>query len=291
LEVLNAMSAAQDFINSHRKRVTLMAMSGLGKTTLSEMLDKAGWYHYSADYRIGTAYLDQPILDNLHAQIRHIPMIGALLKSRTITIRNNITIDNLQPLSTFIGQLGNPEKGGLARPEFKQRQDLYIKGEIEAMRDVPAFIEKTDRAHFVNDSTGSLCEIGNDAIYAALAKQTALVYIEASREDEEELLRRAAAYPKPLYFPADFLDAALTKYMTEKDLSYIALIEPDDFSRWVFPQLFRSRLPKYRHIADTYGYTISAQEARAIRDEKDFVACVAGAIARKDTNGKKKGAC
>ena len=35
--------------------VSLLGMSGVGKTTLSKTLRRdGGWFHYSADYRIGT---------------------------------------------------------------------------------------------------------------------------------------------------------------------------------------------------------------------------------------------
>ena len=63
-----------EFLNLAQKNLTLIGMSGLGKTTLSEILAEAGWFHYSADYRIGTKYLEEPILDNLRTKIRTIPL-------------------------------------------------------------------------------------------------------------------------------------------------------------------------------------------------------------------------
>ncbi len=270
-----------EFLNLAQKNLTLIGMSGLGKTTLSEILAEAGWFHYSADYRIGTKYLEEPILDNLRTKIRTIPFVEKLLDSKTIAVQNNITIDNLQPLSTFIGQTGNPEQGGLSLPEFKMRQNLYRDGEIAAMHDVPAFIERANQKghdHFVNDSTGSLCELGDRAVLETLAKHSVIIYIEATDKDEEELIKRALAYPKPLYFPAEFLDQSITEYMSEKELEYIALIDPDDFSRWVFPKLFRNRIPKYKAIADEFGYSISADDARTIKTAQDFIDLIAKAI-------------
>lgn len=270
-----------EFLNLAQKNLTLIGMSGLGKTTLSEILAEAGWFHYSADYRIGTKYLEEPILDNLRTKIRTIPFVEKLLDSKTIAVQNNITIDNLQPLSTFIGQTGNPEQGGLSLPEFKMRQNLYRDGEIAAMHDVPAFIERAHQKghdHFVNDSTGSLCELDDRAVIETLAKHSVIIYIEATDKDEEELIKRALAYPKPLYFPAEFLDQSITEYMSEKELEYIALIDPDDFSRWVFPKLFRNRIPKYKAIADEFGYSISADDARTIKTAQDFIDLIAKAI-------------
>ena len=48
------------------KSITLLGMSGVGKTRLANLLrKKGGWFHYSVDYRIGTRYLGEPILDNI----------------------------------------------------------------------------------------------------------------------------------------------------------------------------------------------------------------------------------
>ena len=39
-------------------------MSGLGKTYLSRLLTRHEWFHYSVDYRIGTRYMGEHIVDN-----------------------------------------------------------------------------------------------------------------------------------------------------------------------------------------------------------------------------------
>lgn len=52
------------------------------------------------------------------------------------------------------------------------------------------------------------------------------------------------------------------------------MVEPDDFVRWVFPRLFRSRLPRYQALAERYGYTVSSSSVAAIRDERDFLAMI-----------------
>ena len=55
------------------KAVSLLGMSGVGKTTVSNRLPKSEWFHYSADYRIGTKYLEEPILDNIKRQAMRVP--------------------------------------------------------------------------------------------------------------------------------------------------------------------------------------------------------------------------
>ena len=58
----------------HRK-VLVFGMSGLGKTHLSGLLRGSGdWFHYSIDYRIGTRYLNETILDNAKAEAMKVPL-------------------------------------------------------------------------------------------------------------------------------------------------------------------------------------------------------------------------
>ena len=39
----------EQFLNWDSKRITLLAMSGAGKTRLSSKLPKDNWFHYSGD--------------------------------------------------------------------------------------------------------------------------------------------------------------------------------------------------------------------------------------------------
>src|SRR3989338_7805656 len=103
-------------------------MSGTGKTRLAIKLRKRNWFHFSGDYRIGTRYLDEAILDNIKSQAMQVPFLRELLRSDSIFINNNITVDNLKPVSSFLGKLGDPEKGGLGLKEFKHRQELHRQG-------------------------------------------------------------------------------------------------------------------------------------------------------------------
>ncbi len=266
------------------KSITLLGMSGVGKTRIAQILRNSQWFHYSGDYRIGTRYLDEPILDNIKQQAMQIPFLQQLLRSDSIFIRNNITVSNLSPVSSFLGKLGDPEKGGLSLREFKQRQALHLHAEVAAMRDVPAFIRKArdiyGYEHFVNDAGGSICELDDDDVFRILDKYTLILYIKTSDADERELIRRAEADPKPLYYREAFLDAQLDVYLQEKDFSYVAMIDPDDFVRWVFPKLFRSRIPRYEEIAREYGYTVTAQELSGVKNEAGFLHVVEVAIER-----------
>lgn len=267
--------SSDEFRAWEHKAITLLGMSGVGKTRLARILRENQWFHYSVDYRIGTRYLDEPILDNIKGKVMQIPFLRELLRSDSIHIGNNITVDNLQPLSSFLGKIGNPEQGGLGLREFKRRQRLHREAEIAALMDVPAFIDNSKQIygyrHFVNDAGGSLCELDDPEVISTLAEHTMIIYIQATREDEQELIKRAETSPKPLYYPENFLDEQLALYMDENSLGYAALVDPDDFCRWVFPRLFHARIPRYEAISEEFGYTVSTRDIAAINDESDFL--------------------
>jgi shikimate kinase len=273
----------QQFKEAERKRITLLGMSGVGKTTLADKLPKEQWFHYSGDYRIGTKYLVEPILDNIKRQAMDVPFLRDLLMSDSIFIRSNITVDNLAPISTFLGKLGNPSLGGLSLAEFKRRQALHRQAEIMAMRDVPAFIDKAydiyGYRNFINDAGGSVCELDDAETLEVLGECSLIVYIRTSAELEHLLIERAASDPKPLYYRAEFLDEQLAAFMAERRYETVDQIPPNEFVTWVFPRLFRARLPRYQAIADRYGYTVDVQDAAAVRDENDFLDLVADALA------------
>lgn len=276
--------SVQQFRDWEHKCITLLGMSGVGKTRISNILLQGDWFHYSADYRIGTRYLDEAILDNIKQQAMQVPFLRDLLRTDSIYIRNNITVNHLKPVSTFMGKVGNPEKGGLSLTEFKRRQALHHDAEIATFLDVPEFIHKAQSlygySHFVNDAGGSLCELEDERVFNTLNEHSLILYIKATEKDEQELIKRAEADPKPLYYRAEFLDEQLDEYMGERKLEYSAQIDPDDFVRWVFPRLFYARIPRYEAIAEQYGYTISTDELAEVRDEQDFLALVERAIAR-----------
>ena len=117
---------AEQFLSWEHKSITLLAMSGVGKTRLAKKLPSDKWFHYSGDYRIGTHYLNEPILDNIKSQAMDVPFLRKLLLSDSIYIRNNICVNNLAVVSEFIGKLGNSNEEGLPLKEFKRRQQLHL---------------------------------------------------------------------------------------------------------------------------------------------------------------------
>ena len=268
------------------KSITLLGMSGVGKTHLSMLLRNHHWFHYSGDYRIGTRYLDEPIMDLIKQQAMQVPFLRDLLRRDWIHIRNNIKVDDLGPVLSFVGKLGNPEHGGVPLDEFSRRQAMYRQAEIAAMRDVPEFIHKAHEIYgydnFVNDVGGSLCELNESSVIDLLVKHSLILYIRVTEQAEEEaLISRAQSSPKPLYYRPEFLDEQLQEYLDLRGLKFAAQVEPDDFCSWVFPRLFHSRVPRYEAIARPHGYTVTSHEVAMVRDEQDFLDLVDKAIDRK----------
>ncbi len=242
--------------------ITLLGMSGVGKTMLSTSLRRdSNWFHYSADYRIGTGYLAEHILDNIKFRImRTDPFVADLLRSDSIYINHNISVDNLDPVSTYLGMFGDPAQGGLAKPDFLERQGQYRDAEIASMRDVGRYLEKAWRIYsckdFINDASGSLCEIAeienaDDPVIASLRDHSLILYIRANAAGEEELKRRAESAPKPLFYNPAFID----RFLADAPDDGVG-VDPADFARKLFPLLLEDRKPRYERMAQLYGFTI-----------------------------------
>lgn len=274
----------EEFRAWENKRVTLVGMSGVGKSYLSAKLRGSNWFHYSGDYRIGTRYLDEHIIDMIKAQAIRIPFLKDLLRNDWIYIKNNIRVNDLGPVLSFVGKLGDPERGGVEIGEFIKRQAIYRQAEVDAMYDIPHFIKKAQEIygypHFVNDVGGSLCELNEPGVMDILVDNTLILYIQVTNSEQEQLLiERAVSDPKPLYYRPDFLQEHLQIYFDETGLEYAAQVDPDEFARWVFPRLFHSRLPKYAAIAEL-GYTVTSEEVDKVQNDADFARLLETAIER-----------
>lgn len=277
----------EEFRHWKNKNVTLLGMSGVGKSYLSSMLQGKNWFHYSGDYRIGTRYLDEHILDMIKQQAMQVPFLKDLLRKDWIHIRNNIKIDDLGPVLSFVGKLGNPALGGVELDEFIRRQAIYRQAEIDAMLEVPEFIKKAQDiygySHFINDVGGSLCELEEPGVIESLIDCSLILYIQVTNQAQQDtLVERAQSSPKPLFYRPDFLQQHLQMYFEETGLEYAAQIDPDEFARWVFPRLFHSRIPRYEAIAQPHGYTVTSDEVAQVKDEVDFLALIELAIDRKN---------
>jgi hypothetical protein len=115
-----------------------------------------------------------------------------------------------------------------------------------------------------------------------LADHTLILYLRAGDDMEQELIRRAIANPKPLYYREDFLAREMQAYLAETAATSPDEVDPDHFVRWIFPRLVQHRRPRYAALASQYGYTVDARDIPGIRDEQDFLNLVVGAIRRRN---------
>ena len=271
-----------DFRDAPNKAVTLLGMSGVGKTTLAHILPSDKWFHYSGDYRIGTHYLNEPIRDYIKSRAMEHDFLRDLFRRDLIYLRNNISTTNLRIIAAFLGKIGDPKLGGLSVAEFTRRQRLFRAAEVGAMRDVGAFIEKArtiyDYPNFLNDAGGSICELGDEECWNTLSQKTLVLYLRASEDMEQTLIERAQKHPKPLYYDEDFLHKNLTEYIKANELKNAEQIVPDEFAKWVFPRLIDYRKPRYQSLAKKYGHAIDARRIFDLRDETDFIDLVCDAV-------------
>ncbi|MCY4147911.1 MAG: ATPase [Gammaproteobacteria bacterium] len=266
---------AKQFMEAPSKVITLLGMSGVGKTAFSLKLPRNSWFHYSGDYRIATRYLDEPILDEVKRVTMQNPYLRHLLQTDSIYIRNNFTFEHQFSVSSFLGMVGDPARGGLSIDEFKRRQAIFRDAENHAMRDVEVFMQKSrdiyGYPHFINDAGGSVCSLTDAECWERLSAISVVVYLHADESLEHVLMDRAISKPKPLCYEDDFLERHLARYLEEHSMQSADQVDPEEFVRWVFPLLIDYRRPQYERIAEKYGYTIEAEKIWGLNDEADIM--------------------
>lgn len=280
-------NTASQWRNASQKRVLLFAMSGLGKTYLSNMLrDTGDWFHYSIDYRIGTRYMGEKIADNAKREAMKVPFLRDLLRSNSIYIGSNISFDDLKPMSSYLGKPGNPNKGGLAWDEYTRRQDQFQAAEVAALQDTGHFIDRAmdlyQYPNFICDTGGSICEWvdannPNDPILTDLSAKTLMVWIEGSDAHTAELIRRFDQEPKPMSYDPDFLLATWQAYLTEFNTTPDQ-VDPDDFIRWAFAKALAHRQPRYKAMAEKWGISVPQDAVAQVKDTEGFVSMIADAL-------------
>ncbi len=264
----------EDWLKAKNKRVMLFGMSGVGKTHISNILRNSGnWYHYSVDYRIGTRYMGEHIVDNFKLEAMKNLFLANLLKSDSIYICSNISFDNLDPLSTFLGKLGNQDQGGLSFEEYVRRQNIHQRAEINSLKDAEHFIDRAQAlygySHFICDTGGSICEVidpfnPDDKLMGFLSGLMLPVWIEPSSDWKENLLKRFIDSPKPMYYRPDFLDQKVSGLDIES-------LNPDEFSRSMYQELIEERGPRYEAMAKNWGIKVSVEDLAGVSNEDQFV--------------------
>ncbi len=280
-------STSQDWRAAASKRVVIFAMSGLGKTYLSNMLrDSGSWFHYSVDYRIGTRYMGEYIEDNAKREAMKVPFLRELLMSDSIFIGSNISFENLAPVSTYLGKPGDPDKGGLPFEEYQRRQDQFKGAETRALLDTPYFAERAQDLYgypnFVCDTGGSICEWVDpndprDPILKTLSDMALMLWIKGDDSHIEDLIARFDKAPKPMSYQPQFLLAQWQAYLEEFAIAP-SKVDPDAFIRWTYAKALAHRQPLYDAMAKNWGITIDAANMVTVRDAQDFEDVIAAAL-------------
>ena len=284
---------ANDWKNAAAKRVMVFGMSGLGKTYLANCLrDTGDWFHYSVDYRIGTRYMGEHIVDSFKKEAMKNPLLAQLLRNDSIGIKSNLRFHDLSALSAYLGKPGDPAKGGIPFDEYVARQRQHRLAETSAMLDTGHFIERAKALYnydnFICDTSGSMVEVVDphnpkDPVLAQVCQQVLPVWIEGNDSHVDALVTRFAKAPKPIYYQEDFLRTCWDDYLNEKDVAPND-VEPDDFINWGYRRLLDHRLPRYRAIAQNWGVTIQADEVSAVKTAADFDDLIVRALAQKQLN-------
>ena len=279
-------SSADDWHKASHKRVLIFGMSGLGKTRLSTILRDTGtWFHYSIDYRIGTRYMGEHIVDNALIEAMKVPFLRELLMKGSISIKPNLSFKNLMPVSTYIGKPGSREQGGLPIQEYQRRQEHFRRAEVQALYDTPHFIQRSELIYgyknFICDTGGSICEWVNpknpdDPILCELKKHLLMIWLKSDQSHLSELIARFDKSPKPMAYRPEFLEKVWKEYLDTNNCSEDT-VNPDDFIRWTYSRALAYRQPQYEAMAK-WGVAVDAKLLRDAQQEDVFLNAVGDAL-------------
>ena len=241
----------EEFLAWPRKAITLLGMSGVGKTTLAY---KPAQVHsgFTIPAITGSApsNLAEPILDNIKRQAMQVDFLRDLLRSDSIYIASNVTVHNLAPVASFLGKIGREDLGGLNVDEFKGPSAAARAGgdrrhvrrgtvHPESPRDL-----RLRALHSTTQGGASANWMTRRCWMCSPATQS-IVYLSADKAMEDKMIRRSIENPKPMYYQETFLDEQLQEFLAANGLSSPAEIVPDEFVRWIFPRHMAHRRPKY----------------------------------------------
>ncbi|HET7105938.1 MAG TPA: hypothetical protein VFI38_03945 [Candidatus Acidoferrum sp.] len=88
-------------------------------------------------------------------------------------------------------------------PTYAEREAAYLSEEIAVLDEVLTGLEKNSGLDLVLDTTGSVIYAGNHLLHR-LRKQMLLVYLAASRDEQQLLIQRYLQDPKPVLWRGAF---------------------------------------------------------------------------------------
>ena len=167
------------------------------------------WFHYSVDYRIGTRYMGEFIVDNFKREAMKVPFLRDLLRSDSIYIASNITFDNLEPLSTYLGKPGDPARAACPSPNTSAARSSTASPRSPRCSTCVA-LHRARRgplrlSDFISDTGGSLRggrprRSRRPGGRGAGRARCCCSNPRHARPIREELVRRFDRAPKPMYY-------------------------------------------------------------------------------------------
>ena len=149
-------------------RLALIGMSGAGKSYWSARIAAAGYPSISCDTRIESRL--KPALET----------------------------GGYSGINGVAAWMGWPHL-----PTYADREAAYLSEEIAVLDDVLTGLEKNPERDLVLDTTGSVIYVGNHLLHR-LRKQMLVIYLAASRDEQQLLIRRYLEDPKPVLWRGAF---------------------------------------------------------------------------------------
>ena len=189
-------------VETHKEeplRLALIGMSGAGKTFWTKKLASAGYPAVSCDDRI-----EQKLASRLAA-------------------------GGYAGINGVAAWMGWPDSA-----TYAERESEYLAEEIHTLDEVLTELEKQPEKSMVLDTTGSVIHTGNNLLMR-LRRQTTIVHLAASTEEQQLLIERYLNDPKPVLWRGAFQPKAGEK--------------PRDTVARCYPALIAARRQSYEALA------------------------------------------
>lgn len=169
--------------------ISLIGMSNIGKTFLSKKFENDGFWRVSCD---------DLIEKKLALDLEKLGYVG------------------LADVALWMGQPSDEK--------FLSNQQKYLLMEREVMNDIFAKIKNINNQNIVIDTTGSVVHTGN-SIRDKLKKKTLVVYIEATKDMDDQMFNNYIKKPKPVIFDKLFSSKKYETYNQALERCYKELLE------------------------------------------------------------------
>ena len=137
-------------------------------------------------------------------------------------------------------------------PTYREREAAYLSEEIAVLDEVLTDLEKNPGHELVLDTSGSVIYVGNHLLHR-LRKQMLVVYLSASLDEQQLLIRRYLEDPKPVLWRGAF-QARVGE-------------TPHDTVARCYPALIAARRQSYEALAHC-SLAVSDLRGLSLREEK-----------------------